>query len=204
MKPDPAPTDPVPAHYLLTPRRLVFLAVLILLLGVILLFYPGSPTPSDSAQTPASTPEPTLAFPTPTSTAPPQAQVAPPSTTSSPASSSPPQLTSSASATPAASGAWRPVAEGFGNDFTNPGPTAADWLTRVGRWVTPDLLAGYRSTDPTRIPSGHLHTIDPSDEGATTTDVTATYDSGLQLAIRLTKGTNGWQVSTVLPMTSTP
>ncbi len=91
MKPDSAPTDPVPAHYLLTPRRLVFLAVLILLLGVILLFYPGSPTPSDSAQTPASTPEPTLAFPTPTSTAPPQAQVAPPSTTSSPVPSSRPR-----------------------------------------------------------------------------------------------------------------
>jgi len=197
----PPPAEPV--HYLLSTRRMIALAVLVAVIGLVLLLSPDAPSgPPTAAGTPTGAPPTTLA-PTlapPVVASPP---AAPPSVPAPASTPTPATTTGSApSAPPAATkpGGWRPVAEGFASDFTRPVP---DWLTRVSKWVTPDLLVGYRTTDPARIPSGHLQSIDLSDEGATTTDVTATYDSGLKLAIRLISTPTGWLVSAVLPLADT-
>lgn len=94
-------------------------------------------------------------------------------------------------------GQYRVVARGFAQDFTTPG---ADWLERVSRWVTPHLAAAYTSTDIRRVQQAQLVDLAEYSTGASVSDFIATYDTGLELAIRVEYSSTGWQVSTCQPM----
>ena len=94
-------------------------------------------------------------------------------------------------------GQYRVVARGFAQDFTTPG---ADWLDRVSRWVTPHLAQAYTSTDIRRVQQAQLVDLTEYSTGASVSDFIATYDTGLELAIRVEYSSTGWQVSTCQPM----
>ncbi len=94
-------------------------------------------------------------------------------------------------------GQYRVVARGFAQDFTTPG---TDWLDRVSRWVTPHLAQAYTSTDIRRVQQAQLVDLTEYSTGASVSDFIATYDTGLELAIRVEYSSTGWQVSTCQPM----
>ena len=94
-------------------------------------------------------------------------------------------------------GQYRVVARGFAQDFTTPG---TDWLDRVSRWVTPHLAQAYTSTDIRRVQQAQLVDLTEYSIGASVSDFIATYDTGLELAIRVEYSSTGWQVSTCQPM----
>ncbi len=105
---------------------------------------------------------------------------------------------------PVADVRWRPVATGFARDFAHPGSGAADWLARVRRWTSPYLAEQYRHTDPYRIPSGSLVTVEPAAKGDTVVTFVATYDTGLSLTCRVELGPTGWKVTSAAPATRSP
>lgn len=79
------------------------------------------------------------------------------------------------------------------------GADHGDWLRRVSRWTTPQLAQQYRYVDPARIPGAALVGLDPVTVGAHVVDVTATYDTGLTLAVRLELGPEDWRVTRAQP-----
>lgn len=96
---------------------------------------------------------------------------------------------------------WRPVARGFARDFADPGRGPADWRQRVGRWVTDYLAKQYRHTARYRIPVARLTGLSGPKRPSQAVSVTATYDTGLVLALQLEVfPETGWKVTRVTPI----
>lgn len=93
---------------------------------------------------------------------------------------------------------WRPVLEGFATDFAAPGP---DWAQRISRWTTPYLAETYAVVDPREVPMATLDELQIGVTGAYTVDATATYDGGLTIGLRAELSPDGWQITTVQPIT---
>ena len=95
---------------------------------------------------------------------------------------------------------WRPVAVGFARDFADPGQSLRDWRHRVGRWVSDHLAEQYEHTARYRIPvAGLERVVGPKQVGQAVT-VTAVYDTGLALSLRLEVfPSSGWKVTQAMP-----
>lgn len=97
-----------------------------------------------------------------------------------------------------ATGPAADVAAGFAADYANPGAGKDDWLNRVSRWTAPQLLDGYRLTDPNRLPAAQLQRLSPPlDNDSGTVIYDAFYDT-LTLEIRVAFIDDRWQVIAAL------
>lgn len=161
-------------------------AVLLLVVGVVYTAVSSHDTaPGPVTDTPA--PPVLSAVPTPTTTSPPD------STPGSDAEVHEPIGGANEPAT---------VAAGFAADFVVHTTTGAqNWYERITRWTTPHLAQAYLATDIRNVPTGTLHQVRQHVAGASVVDFIATYDT-FAIAIRVEYQTTGWQVSTVVPMTT--
>lgn len=123
----------------------------------------------------------------------------PPEPSTGAATEPPPTVAGEPDAPPAgAEQQWRPVVEGFAADFAAPGP---DWVPRISRWTTPYLAETYADVDPREVPMATLVDLQIGATGAYTVDATATYDTGLTIGLRAELSPDGWQITTVEPLT---
>lgn len=152
-------------------------------------------------------PEPSTAFPGTTTTQPDGTVPAdnspsagpPPEPSTGAATEPPPTPAGEPDAPPAeAEQQWRPVLDGFAADFADPGP---DWVPRISRWTTPYLAETYADVDPREVPIATLVDLQIGATGAYTVDATATYDTGLTIGLRAELSPDGWQITTVEPLT---
>lgn len=179
-------------------RTPVVLIVAVVAIAVFLFVRPGGEAPGP----PAALPEGTTTQPAATPPGPPGSTTAPEVVARDPSTATAAPTTSPAGepdAPPAdAEQQWRPVLEGFAADFADPGP---DWAERISRWTTPHLAETYAAVDPREVPLATLVDLQIGATGAYTVDATATYDTGLTIGLRAELSPDGWQISTVEPLT---
>ena len=97
-----------------------------------------------------------------------------------------------------ATGTATDVVAGFAADYANPGAGKDDWLNRVSRWTSPQLTAGYRLTDPNRLPDAKFERLSlPLNNDSATVVFDAYYDT-MTLEIRVAFLHDRWQVIAAL------
>ena len=97
---------------------------------------------------------------------------------------------------PADAELWRPILDQFAAAFTDPSGQPGQWQTRLARTVTPFLAEQLTYTDPTRIPTGTVTSIEILAAGAYEVRARVTYTTHLVLLVRLidTATDRGWRV----------
>lgn len=96
------------------------------------------------------------------------------------------------------------AAAGFAADYANPGTGKDDWFARVSHWTTPQLTAGYRMTDPNRLPSAAFQRLSPPLNSDSATVLFDAYYDTMTLEIRVVWLDERWQVAAALDTTTTP
>lgn len=89
------------------------------------------------------------------------------------------------------------VARAFAQDFANGAP---GWWERVSRWTIPALSDAYRTTNPDRVSTGTLEELVEHSAGSSVADFVASYDTGLDVGIRVEFVDGEWKVTSCVPM----
>ena len=82
---------------------------------------------------------------------------------------------------PAEAELWRPILDRFAAAFTDTSGQPGQWQTRLARTVTPFLAEQLTYTDPTRIPTGTVTSIEILAAGAYEVRARVTYTTDLVL-----------------------
>lgn len=97
-----------------------------------------------------------------------------------------------------ATGTATEVARNFAADYANLGGGKDGWFNRISRWTSPQLTAGYRLTDPHRLPDATFQRLGPPLNNDSATVVYDAYYDTMTLEIRLAFLGDRWQVISAL------
>ena len=102
---------------------------------------------------------------------------------------------------PAEAELWRPILDRFAAAFTDTSGQRGQWQTRLTPLVSGFLAEQLTYTDPTRIPTGTVTSIEILAVGAYEVRARVTYTTDLALLIRLvdTATDQGWRVVDYTP-----
>ena len=175
------------------------LAGVLAVAGVWLLTATPAPPPTPTVSSAAAAASPDTQPPTMVAGATPTPAAAEPSPTTPDAASSPAVGTRDEhehDEVPAEAELWRPILDQFASAFTDSSGQPGQWQTRLARTVTPFLAEQLTYTDPTRIPTGTVTTIEILAAGAYEVRARVTYTRDLVLLVRLvdTATHQGWRV----------
>lgn len=96
---------------------------------------------------------------------------------------------------------WRQVIDGFATAFTKPGKhePLKKWHKKLARWITPDLAAAYKSTDPRNLPDTTLADITIESQGDEAVTAIIRYRGLPPTWVIVQPTADGWRITQVEP-----